>query len=207
MGIDIRDGEQLECINCALCIDACDAVMKRIDLPTGLIRYDTPANASARAQGLTPQLRLIRPRTVIYTTIIIVVGVIMLASLSTRSDVEMNVLRDRNPLFVKMSDGGVRNRYTVKILNKRHDVRRYALRIDGLSESSVKVAGGGADTPSSLMVRGDRLRSFRIMVTAPPKTVLAPATAVVFRLRDLENDATVETDSTFRAPAIRRRAP
>lgn len=208
MGIDIRDGEQLECINCALCIDACDAVMKRIDLPTGLIRYDTPANASARAQGLTPRLRLIRPRTIIYSAIIVVVGVIMLASLATRSDVEMNVLRDRNPLFVKMSDGGVRNRYTVKILNKRHEVRRYALRIDGLSKATVTLAGGGGDeTPSNLMVRGDRLRSFRIMVTAPADAVRGAATAVVFRLRDLESNATVETDSTFRAPVVKRRAP
>jgi cytochrome c oxidase accessory protein FixG len=208
MGIDIRDGEQLECINCALCIDACDAVMKRIDLPKGLIGYDTPAIASARAQGLTPQLRLIRPRTIIYSAIIVVVGVIMLVALTTRSDVEMNVLRDRNPLFVKLSDGGIRNRYTVKILNKRHDARQYALKIEGLTNSVVTLAGGAiGETPSGLTVRGDRLRSFRIMVTVPMTTIKGAATAIAFRLEDIGNGVMTKTDSTFRAPAIRSRSP
>ena len=53
MGIDIRDGTQLECINCALCIDACDDVMDKVGLPRGLIAYDTDANVERRLKGET----------------------------------------------------------------------------------------------------------------------------------------------------------
>ena len=73
MGIDIRDGSQLECINCGLCIGACDEVMDKIDLPRGLIAYDTEANIARRIQGGKPRFRFVRPRTILYAAVIAVV--------------------------------------------------------------------------------------------------------------------------------------
>jgi len=205
MGIDIRDGEQLECINCALCIDACDDVMKRVGLPKGLIAYDTPANEAMRSKGLVPRLQLIRPRTVIYAVIIAIVGVVMLATLVTRSDIGMNVLRDRNPLYVKLSDGDIRNRYTIKILNKKHETRSFALSVDGLPDAIVSLAGGATgEKASALTIRGDRLRSFRILVTAPPMSIKGAATAITLRLTENNNVVVEESETTFRAPAPER---
>ena len=66
MGIDIRDGAQLECINCALCIDACDDVMRRVDRPLGLIAFDTEANVLRRLKGEKARFRFVRPRTILY---------------------------------------------------------------------------------------------------------------------------------------------
>ncbi len=77
MGIDIRDGDQLECINCALCIDACDEVMVKIDLPKGLIAYDTGDNIERRTKGETPRFRFARPRTMIYAVLLVLIGGIM----------------------------------------------------------------------------------------------------------------------------------
>ena len=63
MGIDIRNGAQLECIQCALCIDACDEIMQRIDRPQGLIAYDTFRNLDAASHHERAPLRIVRPRT------------------------------------------------------------------------------------------------------------------------------------------------
>ena len=112
MGIDIRNGQQMECITCALCIDACDDVMAKIDRPKGLISYDTLANMDRRAQGKPARLRLVRPRTIMYAAFICIVGAVMLYALATRSVLALDVLRDRNPLYVTLSNGDIRNGYT-----------------------------------------------------------------------------------------------
>ncbi|MEM8800484.1 MAG: cytochrome c oxidase accessory protein CcoG [Pseudomonadota bacterium] len=134
MGIDIRDGNQLECIQCALCIDACDDVMDKIDRPRGLIGYETIKHAQARVAGQEkPQVKLIRPRTVLYSTLIAIIGVIMLTGLITRADVDISIQKERNPIFVTLSDGSVRNGYTLRILNKAYRERRFAVTVTGLA--------------------------------------------------------------------------
>src|SRR4029077_12439924 len=117
MGIDIRDGAQLECINCALCIDACDDVMVRIGQPRGLIAYDTDANFLRRQQGEKQRVRFLRPRTILYASVLAVVAIVMVVSLATRATMGLDIIRDRNPNFVTLADGSVRNAYTIKVLN------------------------------------------------------------------------------------------
>src|SRR5207344_283376 len=94
MGIDIRNGVQLECIQCALCIDACDDIMQRIDRPQGLIAYETFRN--------------------LYAALIAVVCAVMLGAWLNRSVLDISVLHDRNPVFVQLSDRSLRNGFTVK---------------------------------------------------------------------------------------------
>ena len=142
-GIDIRDGSQLECIQCALCIDACNEIMDRVDRPRGLITYDTIASQDAAAKGTSAPWRLIRPRTLLYTGLIGLVGSIMLVALLYRSTLDINVLHDRNPPYVLLSDGSVRNGYTVKILNKRHQPRDFALETRGLAGAGTCHRGHG----------------------------------------------------------------
>lgn len=119
MGIDIRQGLQMECIACGLCVDACDNVMEKIGLPKGLIRYDTESKK---------KFNPLRLRTFWYGGIIALVGCLMLYSLLTRSPLEMNVTHDRNPLFVKLSDGSIRNGYNITIINKHHPTNKCSCR-------------------------------------------------------------------------------
>ena len=72
-GVDIREGSQLGCIQCGLCIDACDNVMKEIGQPTGLIAYDNDINSQRRKDGLPEVYKLVRPRTILYAALICVV--------------------------------------------------------------------------------------------------------------------------------------
>ena len=200
MGIDIRDGYQLECISCGLCIDACNDVMDRVGLLRGLIGYDTDANVAARAADQPTRFRLLRPRTVIYALLIVFVGALMLAALTTRATLDVNVLRDRNPLFVTLSDGSIRNGYTVKILNKLYDTRRYALSVEGLPAARLKIIGVDGTAPPALEVAPDRMRSFRVFVAVAGDRLGAASTSLRFVLTDLENGAATSYDSQFRGP-------
>ena len=124
-GIDIRDGSQLECIQCALCIDACNDIMDKVDRPRGLIAYDTIAQAvDARRPRAARPVRFVRARTrSLRRPHRAWSARSCYGAAAQRPTLEINVLHDRNPLFVRLSDGGMRNGYTVKILNKLHEPR------------------------------------------------------------------------------------
>ncbi len=176
-GVDIRDGIQLGCIQCGLCIDACDTIMTEIGRPTGLIAYDTDINGQRRQAGQPPVYRLIRPRTILYAGIIALAGSIMLYALTTRSSMSVNVLHDRNPLFVQLSDGGVSNNYTVRILNKGPE-RTLALDVSGLQDPDLRIAGAAHATDGKLVVEvgQDQTREIRLSVKA--KSTMVPPNPV-----------------------------
>ena len=171
-GIDIRNGPQLECIQCALCIDACNAIMTKVERPRGLIAYDTERNLAAAGRETVP-IRLVRPRTIFYAVAMAIVATIMLIALLLRPDLDVNVLRDRNPLYVKLSDGGVRNGYTVKLLNKLYGPRVLGLGIAGLPGAKLSVVGLENDADPVVTVPPDELKSVRLYVTLDKQAVAA----------------------------------
>ena len=200
MGIDIRDGPQLECIQCALCIDACDTVMEKVGLPARLIAYDNDRNLEAAAQGGSARIRLLRPRTVIYGALIVVVALGMLAGLLTRDELEVNVLRDRNPLYVTLSDGDLRNGYTIKILNKQHDERRFRIVADGLAGATLSGVGLGEGAELEVAVKPDRLRAIKVFVTAPADRVTGGSQPLTFMVEDQDGPERASYRTTFRGP-------
>jgi cytochrome c oxidase accessory protein FixG len=209
MGIDIRDGQQPECIGCGLCIDACDDVMRRVGREEGLVAFDTLARLAAVSRGEPPRHRLVRPRTVVYAALLLVVGAGLAAGLLGRARVELHVLRDRAPLFVTLSDGSIRNGYTVKVLNKRREAVDYALALDGLPGAAVLVQGAGEedgaadDRPATLHAGPDRVETFRVFVSAPRRALASEAVPVAFRLARVGADEAApeaETDTVFIGP-------
>ena len=99
------------------------------------------AAAPAPEAGKPPIYRIVRPRTVIYSLLIVAVGALMLYTLMTRSLLDVNVLHDRNPVLVRLSDGSIRNGYTVRLLNKRGLARVVAVDISGLKGATLHVVG------------------------------------------------------------------
>jgi cytochrome c oxidase accessory protein FixG len=184
-GVDIRDGIQLGCIQCGLCIDACDTVMREIGRPTGLIGYDTDINVERRREGKLPVYRPIRARTLTYAAIIGIVGSIMVYTLATRSTMSINVLHDRNPLFVKLADGGIRNNYTVHILNKGPE-RSFAVELSGLPGAVLHIVGTEAQPDGRLIVEAaqDQTRELRMSVQVDPAHVPQKATDVDIKVTD-----------------------
>ena len=196
MGIDIRDGQQLECITCALCIDACDDVMAKIGKPKGLIAYDTIGNLERRAHGQPARLRLLRPRTLLYAAVLLLVAGIMAFSFGTRSELEINLINDRNPLFVTLSDGSTRNGYTLKILNMSNEPRHFSLSVAGLPQATLTL--GGKAEASDIAVPPDQVLTLRLFVAVPPGALKAPATEIVFVLE--RDGQSWRHASVFRGP-------
>jgi cytochrome c oxidase accessory protein FixG len=199
MGIDIRDGQQLECITCALCIDACNQVMGKLGRPLGLISYDTIANDRRRAEGKPLHWRVVRPRTALYAILWVIVGALMLYVLLTRSDLDVNVQHDRNPLFVQLSEGGIRNGYTLKVLNMSQDTRLFDLSVEGLPGALIEVVGQEAGEPV-LAVEPDRLRSYRVFITVEGVRALAGSTPIEIVIRDRESGTIARESDRFLAP-------
>jgi cytochrome c oxidase accessory protein FixG len=201
-GIDIRDGSQLECIQCALCIDACDEIMAKVGRPRGLIAYDAVAGQETRASGSKALLRIVRPRTLVYTALISLVGLVMLLVVLNRSTLQVNVLADRNPPYVLLSDGGIRNGYTVKILNKRHEPRAFTLTVRGLPRARLAIVGMRADVP--IRVTTDDLRELRVLVTVPAPDLAqldGPTTSFELVVRDADSGLETARVAHFQRPA------
>jgi len=198
VGIDIRKGLQYECIACGLCIDGCNAVMDKLELPRGLIRYDTTTNQEARDAGLPVKPardHIIRLRTFYYTAIIALVGGIMLYSLLTRSTLELHVLHDRNPLFVTLSDGEIRNGYDIRILNKTREDKEYTLAITGLENATITLQSAGHVEADKLPVFADSVGQFRLFLAAGKQEKARHK--VTFTLTDPATGATDTLESVF----------
>jgi cytochrome c oxidase accessory protein FixG len=197
MGIDIRDGAQLECINCGLCIDACDDIMMRIGLPKGLIAFDMEANVERRMAGKPARFRFLRARTALYGGILVLVSTIMLFTLSFRHTLDLDVMRDRNPNFVTLADGAVRNAYTLKLMNRSGQARTLLLSVGGLTARSVNVIGvGDVKGPVPLAVEADKVRTIRVLVTVA-KSDLAASHSLDFTLTDPSSKESREVDAIF----------
>ena len=174
--------------------------MAKVGLPPGLIAYDTYRNQEAELEGTGARTKLIRPRTIIYSALMVVVAAIMLFVFLNRSDLEMNVLRDRNPLFVTLSDGSIRNGYTLKLLNKQHQVRPLELSASGLPGLALTVVGQDDAETTRLSVRPDSVRSVKIYVTAPRDSLSDASAPLFLELTDPETGAKVRHETIFRGP-------
>ncbi|RVJ84004.1 cytochrome c oxidase accessory protein CcoG [Sinorhizobium meliloti] len=215
MGIDIRDGQQLECITCALCIDACDGVMDKLGRERGLISYatlsDYAANmALATNSGTTAtdprrmrdangafdeQVRqfdwriIFRPRVLLYFGVWALVGVGMLYALVSRDRLELNVLHDRNPQYVVESDGSVRNGYMLKLLNMIPEQRRITLTLDGMPSARMRIAGhaAGDGRSFSVAVDADKITPLKVFVTLPKERLAEAEAGFFFKAEDLSS--------------------
>lgn len=200
-GIDIRNGLQMECIACGLCVDACNDVMDRMELPRGLIRYDTQHNYEGRTVAkkegkfYTPVLRFWRPRTLYYLAVIGLISTVMFYAFLNRTEVELSVIHDRNPLYVKLSDGSIRNTYTLKISNKTHQDRVFAVDVSGVDIKEVKVVGAGELQAGSLHVLADSVTPFRIMLTAARQE--EDRREIVITARDSQGDLQDRSETIF----------
>jgi cytochrome c oxidase accessory protein FixG len=167
MGIDIRNGPQLECINCGLCIDACDEVMAKVGRPKGLISFDSVEAVTLRAAKKPAVYRFVRTRTIYYAAALALVSGLMLWGLGHRSLVDLHVLRDRNPTFVRLHDGSIRDGYTLKIANRSFHDETFTVRFSGLP-ALLKTPGAQATTGTlTVTVPANEVRGVRVFASVP----------------------------------------
>jgi cytochrome c oxidase accessory protein FixG len=197
-GIDIRNGQQLACIGCGLCVDACNSIMDKMGLPRDLICYDSLADQAALARKQTPpSLKLIRPRTIIYATLLLVAGAAMLVSLALRSHLDVTVQADRAPLFVTLANGDIQNGYTMKISNKFREPAQYDVRVAGIDGLSVKIVGRENEP---VIVKGDSVGTFRLLLRAPRSALSRKSTPIEISVVDTKSKEESGHDAIFSAP-------
>ncbi|MGR3496187.1 RdxA/RdxB/FixG family protein [Citreimonas sp.] len=201
MGIDIRDGQQMACITCALCIDACDQVMEKTGRPRGLIDYVALSDAPREAAGGDPipaWKHAVRPRNIAYFALWAGIGLLLVFALFIRPDIEMTVAPIRNPTFVTLADGSVRNAYDVRLLNKHGDDRAFllapSLETDAQAEMEIEGHRG-----SVVPVPADTMTRVRVYLTAEPGTDLATEAASPVRIwvQDMASGERAHVDTTF----------
>jgi polyferredoxin len=171
--------------------------MEKLGRRANLIGYDTLANDQRRAAGRPTHYRLWRPRTVLYAALWSVLGLFMIYALATRADLDISALHDRSPLFVRLTDGGLRNGYTIRILNKQHAERHVALTLEGLDGSRLSIIGQDGN---EIEVPADDVRSVRIYVSLPAGALKSASANFIFKIADGRGGASASYDTVFRGP-------
>ena len=198
-GIDIRKGLQYECIGCAACIDACNGVMDKLDYPRGLIRYATQRSLAEGGEPLTLR-RVLRPRVIVYTAVLVLIGGAFVASLALRSPLRVDIVRDRGSLARLVEDGRIENVYSLQVMNTTEAPQQYAISVSGIE-------GARASTRGATTLAPAESRWIPVAVQIGPETAqaLGPgAHPVQFHITRLatagQHEVSVDEKSTFVVP-------
>ena len=199
MGIDIRDGQQLECITCALCIDACDDIMAKVGKPRGLIDYMALSDEPLERAGKNPRSiwqHILRPRTILYTSLWSLVGIILLFALFIRSPVDFSVAPVRNPINVTLSDGSIRNTYDLRIRNQSNFDSAFGVHLTSHPELQLKLEGSSDDIVN---IEAQAMRLQRAYVIAPKSSevALSERTKLRFWIENLADGKRAYKNTTF----------
>ena len=200
-GIDIRDGLQYECIACAACIDACDDVMERINLPKGLIRYSSENHDKGISDKRILQ-SLLRPRVLIYGTLLLAVFTGFVTALATRSNFQVEILRDRNALFRYTADSAIENSYQVRMINKSQVAQRYTISLKGLDQAVVKWSKESENGVSRIVEPGE-IGDFSVFATLPSNADYRRSQTIDLEFTEVNGSSpeTVAEETRFWAPA------
>ncbi len=191
-GIDIRDGLQYQCIGCAACIDACDDVMDKMGYPKGLIRYTTE---NALEGGKT---HLLRPRVVIYAGLLAVLFGALITALAVRVPLQMDIIRDRNALYLETPEGYTENVYTLKIINMTERSQTYRLSVSGIKGAEL------INREGKITVEGGAVMALPVRVRVDPVNLKTASSKINFLIESLTTPGLrLEQTGRFLGPAPR----
>ena len=180
-GIDIRNGLQYECIGCAACIDGCDQIMDKMGYPRGLIRYTTENAVKGKYTDQDILKHVFRPRTLIYTSLLIVIAGAFLYSLATRVPLRVDVVRDRAALSKETDDDMIENVYRLQIINKDAQAHRYTLSATGIPGLRIVIANPQIEAGSLQTV------DIPVSLVADPEELKGRSTEVEFTLQSVDD--------------------
>ena len=190
-GIDIRNGLQYECIGCGACVDGCNQVMTRMGYPKGLIRYSTENALAGRYRDRDILRHLLRPRTLLYSGLLLAVTVAVVAGIVLRTPVKMNIIRDRGNIVRELEDGRLENVYRVQIMNTREDARSFVLSARGIDGVELVVP---ETQPIRVGSAGARVLPLELRV--PAGSVKAGSTPVWLRVEATDDASVAREEKT-----------
>lgn len=206
-GVDIRDGMQLGCIGCGLCIDACNNVMAKTGSPANLIGFFSEREMAAKAPTVSAAAPVVAPkrrprvRMIGFASLFAIALVGIVVTLTGRSTMQIAVTPERQPPYVVMSNGDIRNVYQMRISNLRADADRIRLAAVGEPDASIAItkAGGPALTGDEAIVplpRGSS-EALRVLIALPPEAAPDGREAMTIALTDAESGAVLAETATY----------
>jgi cytochrome c oxidase accessory protein FixG len=190
-GIDIRNGLQYMCIGCAACIDACDQVMAKMNYPKGLIRYSTQNAIDGKYPDREIVKHVLRPRTLVYTFILLAIMVAFVYTLAARVPLRADVIRDRLTLSREVEHGQIENLYRLQIINMDGRPHRYTISAQGIDGLRV-VAGDQVEVPAL------GTTDVNVVLRADASLLKRPSTPVFFTIQSTDDASiTREAKSSF----------
>jgi cytochrome c oxidase accessory protein FixG len=193
-GIDIREGLQYDCIGCAACVDACDSVMDKIGAPRGLVRFTTEHALSKGLAARQIAQKILRPRVLIYTGILLMAVAAFAVSLANRFPLKMDVIRDRGAMAREVENGMIENAFRLQIMNTDERPHRYRISVVGID--GIRLA---AD--DEIVLRGTESRAVPLTVRTPHGKGEPGPNKVEFRLTALDQPGLIVREkATFFVP-------
>ncbi|MEI8031236.1 MAG: cytochrome c oxidase accessory protein CcoG [Comamonadaceae bacterium] len=192
-GIDIRQGLQYECIGCGACVDVCDTVMDKIGYARGLVKYSTD-NAIKQHWSQSQTLRhVLRPRVLIYSTILGAIVVAMLVSLTLRTPFKVDVVRDRGVTARIVADGRIENVYRLQLMNATESPQHYQITVNGLPGLQIS-------SDNVVLVDSTQARWVAVRVQAPADTAAPGVHPIRFEIDALDTTGHLSEKSVFLVP-------
>jgi cytochrome c oxidase accessory protein FixG len=194
-GIDIRKGLQYECISCSACIDVCNSVMDKMHYPRGLIRYSTPNGMRLKLTTAVMVRRVLRPRVLVYTAVLLTVSVALLLSLVMRTPFKVDVVRDRGAMARMVGQGQIENVYRLQIMNATEKPQQY-----DVSVSVSGLPGAYLVSPSAVLVEAAASRWVALRVQAPGEAAIPGSHPMIFLIAGSGGQGVLAEKSSFLVP-------
>ncbi|HMW72834.1 MAG TPA: FixG Ig-like domain-containing protein, partial [Cellvibrionaceae bacterium] len=188
VNIDIRNGTQWECINCGLCVDACDSVMDKMGYERGLVRF------TSETQLTTGKYRIIRPKTIGYAVAMLIMVAAFSYRLSIREPLSVDVVRDRSAHLFRLDGDDIQNVYTVKINNMDQQEHTFVVDVKGLYSFRVLNA-------RQVHVKSGEVYSLPVRVAVPKAELKGEENTITISATSVETGLSASEDSTFMGPS------
>jgi cytochrome c oxidase accessory protein FixG len=197
-GIDIRKGLQYECIGCGACADVCDTVMDKMGYARGLVKYSTQHAVTNNWTHKQMLQRIVRPRVLIYATILTLLVTGLLVSLWLRTPFRVDVVRDRG-VMARLVDGGLlENVYRLQIMNATETVQHYRISASGIE--GLIVESDGEEVNRTITVEPAEARWISVRLEIPDGSIEPGSHKVEFQIQSLESKEIVAEKSIFLVP-------
>ncbi len=189
VGIDIRDGLQYECISCGLCVDACDSIMDKMNYPRGLVRFSTQNGVSHHWSKHEIIQKILRPRVLIYTGLLILLCIGFAVTLGMRTPFKVDVIRDRGVLS-RLVGANVENVYRLQITNATEAMQTYRISAKGLDGLAIA-------SQNEFKVNAADSRTVAISLQIPDGTIKGGAHPINFEIEALGLNEAITEKSIF----------
>ena len=192
-GIDIRKGLQYECIGCGACADVCDTVMDKVGYPRGLIKYSTENAVKNHWTRRQIWGHVLRPRVLIYTSILALIVLAMTVSLALRIPFKVNVVRDRGALARIVDGGRIENVFRLQIMNATESNQKFRITVKGMP--GLKVL-----PEEDVVVESTQSRWVAVQVQGSPDGMTPGSHPIYFEIEAPNLQAKIEEKAAFLVP-------